>query len=274
MKTTVITKLSLTAIAMVFLCGCLWAQAPEKVYVEVGCIKAKSDALLPFMMEKGTAFNKQAQKMGLIDNWVLMQVMYPNGEDCECDFRSITAFSSMKQLDDLTKGDTGMQIAGAAFGEQAQAVYEEWVTLAAEKGSAIYEMKVSGLDQRVNVPLSSMRFHNVAPDKLAEFEAMESEVWKPLVVEAIKEGALSDWHVWERIMPSGSNFDGNYVTVANFESFAHMGAIDMAQIGQMFEKVHPGKNIMDAVAKSQSLSEVVKEETAKTLVNLAAEMQQ
>ena len=98
-------------------------QMPEKIFVDVGCIKAKSPDLLEFMVEKGTAFNKEAQAQGMLLDWILLEVIYPNGEDCECDYRSVTVFTDMEQLDMLTDPATGFSIANKVFGDQAQATW-------------------------------------------------------------------------------------------------------------------------------------------------------
>lgn len=240
---------------------------PENVYIDVSCIKAKSPALHSFMMEKGVAFNEEAQARGIILNWVLLQALYPNGEDCACDYRSVTVFTDMAQLDQLTMSETGLSIATAVFGDKAQATYEEWLSLAADKGSQVYEFKVGALPTNSS-SISSIRFYNVPADKGQEFEEMEETVWKPVVIAAIEAGLLRDWSVWQRILPSGNMWDGNYITVAHFDSFAHMSKIDMAGIAKIFQKVHPGKDMMEAVKKSQALSTLVSEETMRVVARL------
>ena len=239
---------------------------PENVYIDVSCIKAKSEALLPFMMEKGMAFNKEAQARGILLDWILLEMVYPNGADCKCDFRAVTVFTDMAQLDELTKSETGFAIATAVFGDKAQATYEEWLSLHTDNGSQVYEFKVGALPTNAN--MSSVRYYNVPADKGQEFEEMEEMVWKPVVMAAIEAGMLRDWSVWQRIFPSGDMWDGNYILVAHFDNFAHMGKIDFAEIAKIFQKVHPGKDMMEAIKKSQALSTLVNEETMRVMARL------
>jgi hypothetical protein len=240
--------------------------APENVYIDVSCIKAKSPALLSFMMEKGMAFNKEAQARGILLDWILLEMIYPNGADCKCDFRAVTVFTDMAQLDELTKSETGFAIATAVFGDKAQATYEEWLSLHTDNGSQVYEFKTGVLPTNSN--MSSVRFFNIESAKSREFEEIEELVWKPVAMATIEAGLLRDWSVWQRLMPDGDMWDGNYITVAHFDSFAHMSKIDMAGIAKLFQQVHPGKDMMETVKKSQALSKLINEETMRVVARL------
>jgi len=241
---------------------------PENIYVDVSCIKAKSGAIVPFMMEKGLAFNKEAQKRGVLLDWILLEVVYPNGADCKCDYRGVSVFTDMAQLDELTKTETGFAIATAAFGDKAQATYEEWLSLHTYNGSQVYELKLFALPGPSGANMSSVRFYNVPWDKMQEFEKMEETVWKPVVMAAVEAGMLRDWSVWQRLMPSGEMWDGNYLSVADFDSFAHMGKVDFAEIAKIFKRVHPDMDMMEAIKKSEAMGTLVNEETLRVMTRL------
>lgn len=245
-------------------------EQPENVYVEVACYKAKAGAdLLPFMKEKGMAFNQKAQAKGALMDWVLLETLYPNGEESDCDYRGVTVFTDMKQLDMMVAPDFGPTTAGEAFGEEAMAVWEEFQKMAHFKGSQVYELKMSALPGPSGAMISSMRMMNIPGENMQAYMEMEEKVWMPLVKKAVEKGQLKDYSVWSRMMPSGERYDGNIVSVADFDSFSHMGAIDFAEIAKLFEEVHPGKNIMDAIKKSESLGEVVSEETIRFVTSLS-----
>lgn len=245
-------------------------EQPDNIFVEVACFKVKDGAdLLPFMKEKGMAFNQKAQAKGALMDWVLLETLYPNGEECECDYRGVTVFTDMKQLDMMVAPDFGPTTAGEAFGDMAMANWQEFQKMAHFKGAQVYELKMSALPGPSGAMISSMRIMNIPGENIQAFMEMEKNVWMPLVKKAVEKGHLKDWSVWERKMPSGEKYDGNIVSVADFDSFSHMGAIDFAEIAKLFEEVHPGKNIMDAIKKSESLGDLVSEETVRFVTSLS-----
>ncbi len=69
-------------------------------------------------------------------------------------------------------------------------------------------------------------------------------------------------------MRSGEMWDGNYISVADFDSFAHMGKVDFAEIAKIFKQVHPDMDMMEAIKKSESLGTLVNEETLRVMTRL------
>ncbi len=243
-------------------------ETSDRVYVEVGCLKAKSPELGAFMMNEGMQFNKEAQAMGMLEDFIVLKVMYPNGEDCKCDYRVVTVFTDMKQLDMLTASDTGPKVATKAFGDKAMEVYERMQSLTTNKGSEIFELSMSAVPGPANAAISMVNFLEVEPGKQQEFEKMEKEVWLPVVREAIKAGMLKDFTIWSRVMPSGDAFMGDYIQVYDINNFAQMEAWEWEEFGKIFQKVHPEKDMMKLIEQSVALSTVVYSETLKVMGSL------
>jgi hypothetical protein len=242
--------------------------SPEKVYVEIGCIKSKSPDLESFMKDKGMAFNKEAQARGMIMDFIVLKVLFPNGEDCKCDYRVVSVFTDLKQMDMLTAPNAGYEIATKAFGDQAQAVYEEWKTLGSDKGSEIFELEMSAIPGPSGSDMSIANFVNVKPGMEMEYEKMEREVWMPVVKEAIKAGMLNDMTIWSRVMPAGEHLDGDYIQVIDLNNFAQMGGWEWEEFGKIFQKVHPGVDMMEMVKKSDALSTLGHNETVQVIARL------
>ncbi|NNM21981.1 MAG: hypothetical protein HKO54_00390 [Flavobacteriaceae bacterium] len=269
MKTTNVFRVLSVLLLSVFLSSAFAQERPENIYIEMACFKVKDGGdLLTFMKEKGTAFNKKAQAKGAILDWILLESLYPNGGEAKCDYRTVTVFTDMSQLDMMTAPDFGPKTAGEAFGDQAMATWEEFQSLAKFKGSQVYELKASAIDGPTYSPISSARFMNIPAEKSNEFLAQEKDVWMPVVKEAIAAKILNDYSVWERVFPQGDDFDGNYITVADFSSFAQMGKIDMAKVAALFKKAHPDKDMMAEMKKSMSMGEFTKEETVRIAARL------
>lgn len=242
-------------------------EAPENVYVEIGCFKSKSENIGPWMKENGMKFNKAAQEAGAVLDWVLVETMYPNGEECKCDFRMVTVFTDMKQLDMMLDPDFGPKMAGKAFGEKAQDMYQEFQGMASFVGSQIYELKSGALDGPSYAAMSMINFIQVDNDKKSDYNKMVDDVWMPAVREAIKAGYLRDYSVWERIM-GGSDDDGNYITVMDFDNFAYLDNMKNMDFPSIFKKVHPNKDLKDIMEKSDKLSEDVNQEVVRLVVAL------
>jgi hypothetical protein len=242
---------------------------PEKVYAEVGCVKAKSPELEGFLKERAMSYAKVAQKKGMLLDFVVLKSVFPNGEDCKCDYRIVSVYNDMAQLDMFMKPDAGREIATAAFGDQAQAVYQKWQSLGADKGSELYELKMAALPGPSGSAMTMANFLNVEPANGMAYEKMEREVWMPVVKEAIKSGMLVDMTIWERVIPNGSNMDGNYIQVIDLNNFAQMGGWEWEEFGKIFQKVHPGVDMMEMINKSDELSQVAYNETLMHVTSLS-----
>ncbi|MBT8262031.1 MAG: L-rhamnose mutarotase [Bacteroidia bacterium] len=245
--------------------------APEKMYVEIGCLKSKSDNLEAFIKDKGMAFNREAQAKGMLLDFIVLKVIYPNGEDCKCDYRMVSVYNDMKQLDMFMKPNIGYEIATKAFGgqEQAQAAWEEWQGVGVDKGSELFELEMSAMPGPSGSDMSIANFVNVKPGMEMEYEKMEREVWMPVVKEAIKAGMLNDMTIWSRVMPAGEHLDGDYIQVIDINNFAQMGSWEWEEFGKIFQKVHPGVDMMEMVKKSNALSTLGHNETVQVVARLS-----
>lgn len=254
--------------------GTMQAQeTAEKTYVEVGCLKAKvpgNPELEAFLMDEAMAYNKVAMEKGMILDFLVFRMMYPNGDDCKCDYRMVSVYNGMAQMDMFTPADTGMKLATEAFGDGAQAAWEKWMSLVNYKGSEIFELTMSASEGPVYSPMTHVNFMSVKPDNAMAYEKMEQDVWMPVVKEAMKQGMLEDMTIWRRVMPNGKGYEGDYIQVVDIENFAQMGSWEMEKFAAIFQKVHPGVDIGEMMQKSNKLSKVLRDETMMLMGRLSA----
>lgn len=272
MKTNVKSSVAGVFLAVVFLFsfGVTNAQErPEKVYIEVGCIKEKGPELESFILNEGMAFNKVSRDKGQILDFIVLKVLYPNGDDCRCDYRVVSVYSDLAQLDELVKPNAGFEIANEAFGDKAQEVYNKWKSIGIDRGSEIFELKMEAIDGPSYSPMSMVNFINVEPGHSADYEKMQKEVWMPVVKEAAKEGMLTDISIWERVLPEGNDFDGDYIQVIDIKNFAQMGSWEMSKFAAIFQKVHPGKDLAETIKKSDKLTKLGHDETMQVIGRLS-----
>ncbi|WP_223033914.1 hypothetical protein [Hanstruepera marina] len=242
-------------------------EAPENVYVEIGCIKSKSNELGSWLKENGIKFNKAAQEAGAVLDWVLVETMYPNGEECKCDYRMVTVFTDMKQLDMMIAPDFGPRTAGKAFGDKALEMYNTFQSMADFVGSQIYILRSSALQGPSYSAMSMINFIQVDDDNKSDYRKIVDDVWMPAIREAVKAGHLRDFSVWERIM-GGADDEGNYITVLDFDSFTYLDNMKNMDFPTIFKKVHPDKDLKEIREQSDQLSEDVKQEIVRLVAAL------
>ena len=276
MKTSITNRMSSVLLLILFLFSTAFLNAqdaPDKVYVEVGCIKVKNPGNPEnesFLMNDAMAYNKVMMEKGMIVDFLVFRMMFPNGDDCKCDYRIVSVYNGMAQMDLSTAPDTGMMVAGEAFGDQAQAKWQKWLSLYNFKGSELFELTVSASDGPVYSPMTHVNFVSVKPENSMAYEKMEKEVWMPVVKEAMKDGMLMDMTVWRRIMPTGKGYEGDYIQVVDIENFAQMGTWDMEKFAAIFKKVHPEVDMMEMMEKSNKLAKVARDETMMMMGRLSA----
>ena len=162
MKTNLTNRIGILMLMFFFTTGLFFAQdANPKTYIEVGCIKAQnpgSPDLEAFLMNEAMAYNKAAMDKGMLLDFLVFKMMYPNGEDCKCDYRMVSVYNNMAQMDMLAEPGAGMAIAEAAFGDKAMQAWETWMGLVSYKGSEIFEMTMGSSDAPVYAPMTHVNF--------------------------------------------------------------------------------------------------------------------
>ncbi len=79
-----------------------------------------------------------------------------------------------------------------------------------------------------------LAYMKVKPGKYSDYLKLETEIWKPIHQERIKQGKATGWYLYQVMYPSGTNAEYDYVIVnsgSDWNSIEHMwdGTMDIAK---------------------------------------------
>lgn len=104
--------------------------------------------------------------------------------------------------------------------------------------------------------LVQVDYMKVTPGKLDEYLEVETEMWKPVHQERIKNGELVSWALYGRQFPYGTDTEYDYVTVNVYRSPEVF--IKGTDYNALFSKVYPGKDVSQMLAKTDSSRRLVR----------------
>ena len=237
----------------------LQAQEDETIYFEITKLKSGEDfwdveneIVKPFVQERIKQKNLLA--------WVLYKVKYPNVEEAEYDY---VVMEVVNNFDHLNLGrKESMGIAATVWPDtDLQPIIERFDAGAENMGSEVFVLRGEAVEggpdkgsPRKYVQVNHMK---VAEANSAAYANMEIEIFKPIHQERAKNGTMSEWLLCQRILPYGSEWDNNFITMdfyENWSDIAHRG-------GGLFEKVHPDKDPEAIWKKMSKLRELRRAET-------------
>jgi hypothetical protein len=263
MKVTSIKSLfTLLAVALLFT-SAVQAQEkkqefPKDLFVEIACFEALKPGAVKMFTEMGKPFHEEMIRMGILVDWSFHRVDYPNGDDCECDYREVRVFRGMAALDKLNSNELGMKIAAKLWPDMdMQATMKDFRETVKFKNSRIYHAMDAAAPNPVDAKMAVMNFMDAKPGKFEDCIAMEMEVFKPVHMVSMKTGKMKDWVIMESVLPYGTDFKTDYITVDIFDSYSDMSSNDMMA---SFKKAHPGKDPMTVLNKMGDMRDLTHSE--------------
>lgn len=213
---------------------------PGTVYATIACFKDKNNDFKAFNKEFGKPFHQELIRQGKLLDWLYFEVAFPNGTDCDCDYRDIRVFTDIKQLEYLLSGEEMMKVAKKIFPDQDLGeLMNRFMSAVEFKGDQVFQI-IDGLVQGPSpTELVSVNFMTVPQGKENAYLEMETGVWKPIHKARKEAGKIVDWSILRRILPYGSDYDGDFITVDNWGNFENMAKPDPAGL---WKKVHPNKD--------------------------------
>ena len=271
-KSKILVSFLCALFSTIFFIPSIIAQDNPNIFFEMECIKKKSDDLIPIMKEEGLKINHALMKEGVILDWILMEVIYPNGKDCDCDYYMITVFRDMKNLDYLWSHQKMGAMVKKVMGDRSMdALMNRFNEAAEARGSMLYSL----MDEVIPGPegngsLVQVNFMTVDESNADSYIDAERNVWKPIHAESAKAGTMADWMLIGRVFPRGTAWAGNYATIDMFDSFEQM---DKLNLWDSAKKAHPDKDLGKILPASSSLREITRSETWKWVMSASNEME-
>lgn len=111
--------------------------------------------------------------------------------------------------------------------------------------------------QQAPPPVVSIHYMKAAPGGGAEYEGIETEVWKPIHEARREAGALRDWVLYRVQYPQGTEAPYDYVTVNVYDSWADY---DQQELDRWVAEVHPDRTLEELIAEADAARDYVRGE--------------
>jgi len=234
---------------------------PPTIFMEITKLKKANDDFMDMENELVKPFVQERIKEGNQLVHALFRVNYPHASDPEYDYVVLDMFTDFGHL---KLGDEKMgQMAFTVFpSADIPKMLERFDAAASNVGSDVFVIRDSAFPGPKGgngkpgkyVVVNHMK---VLEANSAAYAKMESEVFKPVHQARAKAGKMNDWLLVERVMPHGSDYDGNFLTFDVFSDWGNMvGGMD-----GLFQKVHPGKDPGEVFSEISKLRELTRSET-------------
>ena len=246
----IITSSLLLALLLISVSAPASAQ-DQRAYSRVLCVKATAGRTAE-RIDLATNFGQKIAQARIDAGgpvvWYFMQAVIPSGERAPCDFLVVFGYdgflTAVLPLDEaLTKAGIEMKDTEyrAKRAELSRLVDQElW-----------YAVERVGTAEPGNyVRLNYMKVHD-----MEEWLDLESNVWKQIMEERVKAGALQAWRAHRLFLPSGTSLPYNAATADIFPDLASVGK--PGEINKFFEKAHPGRKLGDVGPRVQAARDIV-----------------
>jgi len=231
---------------------------PDDLYFEVACFKSKKAGSLEYFKTYGKKIHEEMIRQGIINEWKVFTVDFPNGADCDCSMRAVRIFNGIESLDKLKNREVREQIIKNVWPnmtlDDIRAKFSEVILF---KNAQVYKLIDAVIPGPTDSDLSVVNFMDVSGPNSAEYERMELEVFKSLHVTGTKNGNMVDWFLAEKVYPYGADAEYDYITVDKFDSYAQMNSMKYADV---FTSVHPTMNLAETMTKMNKLRKLRKSE--------------
>ncbi|NNE25971.1 MAG: hypothetical protein HKN09_03945 [Saprospiraceae bacterium] len=196
------------------------------------------------------------QKLG----WILYEIIYPYGEDTKYNYATVNLYQDSKQAFDISWTDfmeSFNEIHPDKDIEEIQRQTQKLRTLVSGEMFALVDEAVPGPSTKP-AEYISVNHMVVHPGKDQEYIGMETEIWKPLHQQRIKEGNAQDWFLFRRLFPYGAEFGYQYVTVDAHGSLEQMTTPNS---NETWSEVHPDMEFESVLEKVEDIRTLRRQET-------------
>ncbi|SER33843.1 hypothetical protein [Neolewinella agarilytica] len=197
-----------------------------------GLMDAERKIMLPYFQER--------VNRGEIIWHGMYRVRYPMTGQQGYDYVSVALTDKFASLN-LNNEDEVLQ---AALPDASTAQMWKKVRAESDIHSSEIFIGVDGLSPTTNEveKFIQVNFMTVKPDQTEEYVKTESGIWKPIHAALLKKNVLASWLLGQRIMPGGSDFGPNYVTVDGFTDWPQIEKFNR-ELFPAAESVYPGEDL-------------------------------
>jgi hypothetical protein len=119
-----------------------------------------------------------------------------------------------------------------------------------------------GFDER-NRPVTHIAFVHAKPGKEREYRKFVVQVFKPMWIEAVKQGVVESWAAYEHPVYFGKGNGYTHILVVKMKNFAGFDAL-IPDLLKIVSKQFPGRDVQ---AEAESLMEIVRSDVFYEFAN-------
>lgn len=235
------------------------AQEELPVYAVVNYMKAKAGQD-PVKLEREIyePVHQEAANRGHRLGWDLIGVWMPGGSSREYDYITVDYYRGMPGSQDVPEGEWENILKKVHPGKTSEEIGEKTEAARDLVRQELFVWKdgTEGPDAK-DARFLVIHKMKVEQKDMAAYEAMESNIAKPLHDVNIKNGNYQAWNFWQLVFPSGAGRDYNYLTG---EAYVNIADMDKPWAEDAFQKAHPDKDADKELANIFSLREDVSTE--------------
>jgi hypothetical protein len=229
------------------------AQQQTANYLTVACIKAapgKYAEYRQFVRDTSKKIAEIRVKSGEIVSWSFARSIMPAGDEARCDYTIATMSEGVpaRANDTAALGKALDQAAVKMNATQYLAKRDSLSHLVAME-MWLPRVRVGQMEKGNYFFVNHMRVHNT-PDYLK----FETEIWRPMAEEWIKEGSQAAWRFNTLLLPAGTDVKYTALSVDVYPNWE--AVFKRRSLQDMFHKVHPGKDYEQVVGPMNKLRDL------------------
>jgi hypothetical protein len=226
--------------------GVAQAQDAPTVYAQVHCMQSTSADYEAVETEIWQPMHQAVVDRGMKLGWAFYGVSY--GDASECDYYTVNQYAGEEQLN--ADVDYEAIFAEVHPDKSWDDAWRQTYDTRRIVRSELWTM-VDGV-QGPDAPMIAVNL--MWADDGDAYEAMESEVWKPVHQVLTDDGDRAGWAFWSLMSPGGTEVPYNYATV---DALNHIG---LAPIADAFAVAHPDVDSEAVMAESETVRSLVRSE--------------
>jgi hypothetical protein len=205
------------------------AQAQSFAVVEYMKVQPGGDAAYLELEKAWKPLHEARVKVGLARGWYLYRVASPLGSSADHNYVTVAIYADYAAMENPFPAAL---VAKVIAGKDMDAFSRKTLTARDYVRSETFRMQGFTPEAASN-PARYLRveYMRVPAGSHAAYADVEKQ-WRKLHDVRIKEGVLASWGLYSRVLPGGSDYPYNYVTVSGYNAFKDMDGLDFAGLVQ------------------------------------------
>ncbi len=204
--------------------------------------------------------------------WLLYQIIYPYGDDTRYNYAAVSLFSSAVDALGGSRSNSMKTFKTVHPDQDVNEINERTEKARDVVSGQVFELIDEAVYGPSNPPSEYLSINHmvVSPGKETAYIDMETEVFKPVHKQRIKEGNGRDWMLFRLMYPYGAEFGYSYLTVDAHGSLEQMVT---PNTDETWKAAHADISSSEAIAKISDLRTLKRQETWR-LIDYASKEKQ